>query len=160
MSLLVQLGQTDTENEVADKYYEYELRAHLVNLVIANTGSGPLTGVSIVVDIPVMSGVAIADKIYPPVGVGPDEIPQGYPNISFGPKKTQIASKLGAIEPGSRVKVFKQPLRLLLREPAVGKKLRINYTVLGKELSEPLIGSLQVAVTKSDERHMNVCVQP
>lgn len=160
VSLLVELGQTDKENEVADKYYEYELRAHLINLVVVNSGNRPLNGASIVVDIPVKDGIAIADRIYPPVGIGAEDIPQGYPRISFGAQRTQIVAKLGCLEPGARVKVFQQPLRLLLREPAIGEHLPVNYTMLGEELNEPFIGSLNVDVTRSDERHINVCVQP
>ena len=152
VSLLVQLGKSEEENEAADQYYEYELRAHLINLVVVNVGDAPLNDASIVVEIPVTDGVAVADRIYPPVGVMAEDIPKGYPKVEFGGRRTQVVVPLGRVDAGTRQTIFGQPLRLLLREPAVGKDLPINCTLFGKELSEPAGSSLNVAITRDDER--------
>ncbi len=159
VSLLIELGQTEKDNEAADRYYEYELRAHLVNLVIENSGDDTLNGASVVISIPVMDGIGVADRIYPPVGIEIGDVPKGYPKVDFGERQIQVVTKIDQLESGARQKLFRQPLRLMLREPAVGRNLPINYTVLAGELREPVSGSLTVAVNRADEHQMQVCVQ-
>lgn len=152
MSLLQQLGKSEEENEAADQYYEYELRAHKMNLAIVNIGDGPLSSAAITLEIAKTDGVAVADRIYPPVGVEPDDVPQGYPDVQSGKKCTRISADVRQVSPGERVAAFQQPLRLLLREPAAKNKLSIKYTLSGKELREPVSGSLTIKITESKER--------
>ena len=147
VSLLTQLSQSEKDNEAADRYYEYELRAHKINLLVVNTGDGPLNNASILVEIPELDGVAVAERIYPAVGATADETAAGYPEMKSVKGRTRIVTQLGRIDAGERLPVFRQPLRLLLREPAAGKKLPVNYTLFGRELPEPVSNSLSVTVT-------------
>lgn len=160
MSLLAQLGKTEQENAAADEYYEHELRAHMINLLAINIGDGPLRRASVLVEIPEVPGVAVAGRIYPPVGKTADEVPAGYPKVESHKGQTRILAQLGPVDPGARVPVFVQPLRLMLREPAAGIKLPIKYTLSGTELREPITGSLTVTITESREHPKAVCSQP
>ena len=151
-SLLVQLARSEDENQAADEYYEHELRAHMTNLVVMNMGDGPLHGASITVEIPVTQGVDIARRIYPLPGASNDSVPTGYPKVESGARAIRIQKRLGRVEPGEPLSVFNQPLRLLLREAAVGCNVPFDYTLFGKELREPLKGSLHVQVTEDTQR--------
>ena len=157
MTLLSQLGQTEKDNEAADRYYEYELRAHKVNFAVVNMGDGPLNSGSVILEIPDIDGVAVAARIYPPVGVPDTDIPEGYPKVELGKGRIQLLAQLGQVGPGMRLTVFRQPIRLMLREPALGKNLPITFKIFGKELRDPITGSLQVSVTDSTERLKAVC---
>ena len=152
VSLLTQLAKSDEENKAADQYYENELRAHKINLTVANSGDGPLNSASIVVEIPEEAGVSVAERIYTPVGAPSDDIAVGYPAMKSVKGQTRIVAQLGRIDAGARLPAFRQPIRLLLREPAASKKLSINYQLFGKELREPMSGSLTITVTASDEQ--------
>ncbi len=151
-SLLVQLARTKQDNEAADRYYEYELRAHKVNVVVINVGDGALNAASIVFDIPQMADVDVARGLYAAPGICPETVPQGYPKVEAGPTGLRIAAKLGRIQPRSQVTVFQQPLRLLLRQAAVGRNLALHYTVSGDELQEPRRGALHIQITEDTQR--------
>ena len=159
MTLLSQLEQTEKDNEAADHYYENELRAHKVNFAVVNLGDGPLNSGSIIFEMPEMDGIAIAERIYPPVGVPNNAIPEGYPKVEKGKGRIQIMAQLGRVDPGVHLTVFGQSLRLMLREPALRKNLPIQFQIFGKELREPVTGSLNVTVTESTERLRTVCKQ-
>ncbi|MDX1515586.1 MAG: hypothetical protein R3288_02040 [Woeseiaceae bacterium] len=150
MSLLVKLGKSEEENAAADRYYENELRAHRVNLAVLNAGDGPLNNATIMLEVPVTDGVAVADRIHPPVGVAGDDIADGYPAVERTERATRVFASLGSIFPGARVRAFRQALRVLLREGAAGRAVPIRYEIAGDELREPVSGSLSIRVCESD----------
>lgn len=157
LSLLEQLGKTEQENAAADNYYEYELRAHKVNLVMLNYGDGPLTNASLVVDIPVAAGVAVADRVYSPVGAEPDDAGDGYPGITVDETGVHIVTNVDVVAPGASIRAFRRPLRLLLREPASENSLNVRYSLSGDELDEPVTGSLTVRVTEGEDPSRATC---
>ena len=151
-SLLVQLSRTKDDNAAADQYYENELRAHKVNIALINVGDGPLHGATVVVEIPEMPGVDVARRLYSAPGTPDEGVPAGYPPIESGPHGLRVSSEVGRVEAGGRVTVFQQPLRLLLRQAAVGRNLPIHYAVSGRQLTKPLTGSLHVQITEETQR--------
>lgn len=151
-SLLAQLAGSEAEHAAADRYYEYELRAHKVNLLVVNLGDGPLNNASLILEIPAMDGVDVARRMVPAPSVDEANMPLGYPTVESTAQGFRIQSRVGRIDSGARLAVFRQPLRLLLRQAAVGRNLPFDYIVLGKELREPLRGSLHVQITEDTQR--------
>lgn len=159
LSLLEQLGKTEQENAAADRYYEYELRAHKLNLAIVNVGDGPLSNAIIKVDLPASEGVAVADRVYSPVGAEPDESGLGYPTVSVDEAGAHVVAEVDRVAPGAKIRVFASPMRLLLREPAANTTQKLRYTLSGDELAEPVTGSLTIRVTESEEQPYSICDQ-
>ncbi len=153
-SLLVKMDKSARDNEAADLYYEHELRAHKVNLLAVNIGDGPLHDAKIIVDVPAIDGVGVADRVYPALNVADDEAAGDYPEVRSDMKGWRIVARLDHIGAGERRTVFEQPLRLLLRPPAAGKTVTIAYTVSGRELRVPQTGSLILRVAEERRRRL------
>ena len=151
-SLLVQLAHSKDDNAAADEYYENELRAHKVNIAVVNLGDAPLQGGRVVLELPAMAGVDVARRLYSAPGMPEDSLPLGYPRIEDNANGFRIQADIGRVEPGGRVPVFIQPLRLLLRQAAAGCNLPVHYTLSGRQLSTPLTGVLHIQVTEQTQR--------
>lgn len=151
LSLLEQLGQSEEEHAAADQYYEYELRAHKLNLAVVNLGDGPLSNATLTVDVPTVDGVEVADHIYPPVGVDAADVGPGYPGVDLDEDGAHVAAAIDRVNPGARVQAFRRSLRLLLREPAANTSLTLRYTLTGKGLKNPVTGELRINVTEGED---------
>ena len=144
-SLARRLNQTPEHNAAADEYYELEVRAHKLNLVLVNVGESPVEGATLVLGFPRLEGVGIAERIV--LAPGADQAPPpGYPVVDTGPRTIRVQASVGEILHGSTVRAFRQPLRLWLREAAAGKTLPVDYHLHAKNLREPLGGTLRIRV--------------
>lgn len=145
-TLVEMLDSTPDDFEAADRHYAYEDRAHKLNLVLENLGDGAFEGGVLVLDVPRIEGVELAERIWPsPDGSQP--VPDGYPALDAGLRTMRAQTPVGPIQPGARTMALRQPLRLCLREPAIGKTIPINYSLHSRSLRAPLSGSLQIHIT-------------
>ena len=147
-SLVRQLETAEQEHEAADRYYEFEIRAHKVNVSLANVGDATLENASLVLDFPRIEGVGVADGIHGAPG-GNAVTPEGYPVVDVGSRTIRVQSSVGQIQRGATVKAFAQPLRVWCREPAAGKTLPIDYVLHGRGLREPIAGTLRIHVAEA-----------
>ncbi|NNC65608.1 MAG: hypothetical protein HKN84_12540 [Gammaproteobacteria bacterium] len=144
-TLVEKLDSTADDFEAADRYYTYEDRAHKLNLVLQNLGEGVFEGGTLVLDLPRVDGLEIAERIWPsPDGSQP--VPDGYPALDIGPEMISVQTSVGPIQPGGKAMALRQPLRLCLRESASGKTIPVAYSVHSKSLRAPLSGRLQIQV--------------
>lgn len=144
-TLLEQLERAGEEHAAADRYYEFEERAHKVNIVVDNIGSAPLEHGTLVLDFPHMDGVVVVDRLWPsPVGRSPAG--DSYPAIDVGSRTVRVQTTVSAIPPGSKAMAFQEPLRICLREASAGNVVPISYTLYGRSLRAPISGSLRIQV--------------
>ncbi|NIW24543.1 MAG: hypothetical protein GWN29_08240 [Gammaproteobacteria bacterium] len=144
-TLVGMLESTADEFKAADLHYAYEDRAHKLNLVIQNLGDGILEGGTLVLHVPRIEGVEIAERIWPsPDGTQP--LPDGYPALEVGPQIISVQTPFEQIQPGATMVVLRQPLRLCLREEASGKTIPISYSLHSESLRAPLSGRLEIHI--------------
>ncbi len=94
----------------------------------------------------------VARRLYSPPDMPENSIPLGYPRIEHHANGFRIQVDIGRVEPGGRMSVFTQPLRLLLRQAAVGCNLPVHYTLSGRQLPTPLTGVLYIHVSEQNQR--------
>jgi hypothetical protein len=144
-TLIQRLDKTTEDFEAADYHYEYETRAHKLNLMLENVGGVEFERGTLVLDFPCMEGVEVADRIWPaPDGNHPGA--EGYPLVDVGLRTMRVQTSVGPIPPGSKSMSFRQPLRLCLREPGVGTTIPVSYSLHGKSLRAPVCGTLRIHI--------------
>jgi hypothetical protein len=150
-TLLQRLDRTGEDYEAADRHYEFELCAHKVNFVLENVGGVAFERGTLVLDFPCMDGVDIADRIWPPPD-GSGTVPEGYPTVDVGPRTMRVQTSLGPIAPGAKAMAFRQPLRLCLREPGIGKTIPVSYSLHGRSLRSAVSGTLRITVVDDQSK--------
>ena len=144
-TLLERLERVGEDHAAEDRYYEFEQRAHKVNLVIENVGRAPFEDGTIVLDFPRMDGVVVVERLWPPPGGKASE--RGvYPAVDAGARTVRVQAMLAAIPPGSKGMAFLESLRLCVREQAAGEVVPISYTLYGRGLRASLSGALRIQI--------------
>lgn len=146
-TLVEKLDSTAADFEAADRYYAYEVRSHKLNLVLHNLGDGVFDGGTLVIDLPRIDGVEIAERIWP-LTDNSEPPPEGYPALDMGPQKVSVETSIGPLEPGASTMGLRQSLRLCLREQAAGKTIPVGYSLYSESLRAPVSGSLEIRVTE------------
>ena len=144
-ALMRRLDAAPDEHWEADDYYQYETRAHKVNISVANIGNVELRGGLLTVDFPRVDGVEISEYVRLPPG-SQSASPEGYPVVDNGENKTRIQTKIAVVPRHARIPAFAQPLRILVREEAAGCTLPVDYRLHAANLPEPLVGTLRVNI--------------
>ena len=138
------------DNAEADRYYINELRAHKINFVLANQTQNELKDVQLTLEFPRLDGVDISERIFSPPGKSV-EVPTGYPALKLGNENITTQSTWPRLPAGSKVSTFTQPMRLQLREQAVGKTLSVRYILQAKNLPDLVMGSLSITIDKPSQ---------
>ncbi len=145
-TMRVLLRNVPLENAAADDHYQFEQRAHRINLLLSNLSSKAQTDLVLTLKIPRLDGVQVADRVYP--APGEPALKHGmYPKIDVGPRTIAVQVRGLRIPAGGRIEAFFEPLRLVLRESVAGQTIRIAYTVQGGTLDIPVQGRLKVFAT-------------
>jgi hypothetical protein len=140
------LCKVPLENAAADDHYQYELRAHRLNLLLNNLSDKPHKDLVLTLKIPRMDGLGIADRVYPAPGErGPK--PGMYPTVDVGPRTIAVQVTGLRIPRRATVDAFFEPIRLYLRESALGQIIRVSYTLQGPTLERPVKGRLKIIAT-------------
>ena len=137
----------------ADKFYFLEENAHKVNLSVMNLGEEYLEDVSVVLEIPVLQGVAVARKIYlsPEARQDPSATAacgnqENSPTVERLEDRIRITDNIGAIPPRIPTELLKAPLRIAVSTPAIAQVVPVYYAVLGRNLRQPVTGRLEFKV--------------
>jgi hypothetical protein len=144
-SLVRQFNAIEDENRDADDYYRYEIRAHQINIGLANTGAVDLVDGRLTLDIPHLDGLGVSEFIC----VEPDrevQPPEGYPTVDMGKRKIRVQSKIDSVPHGSTVPAFSEPIRVWVREPLAGQTLPVEYELNATNLDKPVVGTLRIHV--------------
>jgi hypothetical protein len=131
-------------NAAADEFYQYEERAHRINLLLQNLTDRAHTGLVLTLKIPRIEGVGIAEKLY--AAPGEHRRRALYPKVDVGPRTIIVQVPDLRIPRRGTVEAFLEPVRLLLREPAAGKTLRVAYSLQGSTLERPVAGRLKIHI--------------
>jgi hypothetical protein len=144
-TLRVLLENIPEEHAAADDHYRFEQRAHRVNFMLQNLADRPQTDLVLTLKIPRIDGVDVAERLYPAVSdfVSRQDM---YPKVDIGPRTITVQATHIRIPRQGCIGAFAEPLRLLLREPAAGRILRIAYTLQGSTLERPVQGRLKIFV--------------
>ncbi|MEM7280373.1 MAG: hypothetical protein AAF438_01900 [Pseudomonadota bacterium] len=135
------------DNAEADRYYINELRAHKINFLLVNQTQNELKDVHLTLEFPKADGFELSERIFTPPGKNSD-VPSGYPALKLGQENITTESSWPRLPAGSKVTALTQPLRLQLRENAVGKTIPVRYILRAKNLPDLVIGSLPMTVAK------------
>jgi len=144
-TLMQQLLHVEEANEAEDKHYQFEQRTHKLQLEIRNNLEYDIDPVTVVLAIRHADGVGVSERIYPEPGVKSSPSP-GYPIVEMSAGRLVAHATTSRLRAGSKRPVFREPLRLWLREPAAGKTIIVDYTLQCRDLAEPITGSLRIRV--------------
>jgi hypothetical protein len=149
-TLMAKLERASEEYEAADRYCEFEERAHKVNLVIENVGGAPFEHGTLVLDFPRMDGFEVVDRLWPsPTGKKPPF--EAYPTVDIGSRTVRVQTTIGAIAAGSKGMAFAEPLRLCLREPGAGRVVPVSYTLYVRSLRASISGALRIQIEELEQ---------
>ena len=143
------LRQIPQEYESVDEHYQFETRAHKVNLHIANLGDVALSNVVLVLKIPRTEGVGVVARIHAAPGER-DSPQERYPVVDTGPRLVTVHAGGISVPTRATVEAFREPLRLYLREPAAGKTIPVTYRLHGPGVPAPIHGTLRIYVTERE----------
>ena len=149
-SLRMLIGKAQHEYRAADEHYEFEIRAHKVELVVRNLSDMAVASVTLRLKLPKIPGIGVAEQLVVPPGCSPSTA-EAYPLVTAGAHTIDIQTELGDLAAGASARAFKEPPRLLIREPAAGKTLPIDYTLQARELREPLRDTLVIRIPELGE---------
>jgi hypothetical protein len=143
------LRQIPKEHASADEHYQFETRTHKLNLLVGNLTDLALSDVLLVLKIPRVEGVGVVERIH----AAPGEqalLQERYPLVDVGPQAVTVNAGGIYVPKGATVDAFREPLRLYLREPVVGKTIPVTYSLLGRGLSGAVQGTLRIYVTQRE----------
>ncbi len=142
-TLRVLLRKIPGENSAADDFYQYETRAHRLNVVLNNLSARPQKDLTLTLKFPRIDGVGVADRVY----FAPDK-PAGksgpYPKVDVGPRTIAVRARGLSIPVGGSIEAFFEPLRVLLRETVAGQTIRVAYSLQGPTLGREVRGRLKI----------------
>lgn len=154
---LSKVKETYAEN---DKHYLFEQKTHKLNILISNTGDRYLENCSVEITVKRTFNFIIPNRIY--------EKPQGgswlmpsppkpasyaslhYPTIKRNADSYIIIDNIGDIKHNRPKNALEVPFRLLLPTNAAGNTLELTLSIFGKNLPEPFVKTLKVAIESSN----------
>jgi len=104
--------------------------------------------VVLVVKIPRVEGVDVAERIHAAPG-GKAPLRERYPLVDSGPRVTTVQVGGLSVPRRATIEAFSEPLRLCLREPAVGKMIPLTCTLHGRGLAVPIHGTLRIHIASN-----------
>ncbi len=139
-----------------DMYEVYERKATKLNLVLINAGKSYIEDASIRVVVPKLEGFEIADKIYhkpqdDPHSPGYYSIPgllggPVYPRVREDEHSYVVSADIGNLRHGIPTKAFGQALRVIAGKSLIGRTIKFECVVHGKQLHTPWRSTLTVEI--------------
>ncbi len=143
-TMRVLLRDVPRENASADDHYQFEQRAHRINLLLSNLSGRAQNDLVLTLKIPRLDGVQVAERVYGAPGEPPVRGQNLYPKVDVGPRTIAVQVRGLRIPAGGSIEAFFEPLRLALRESVAGQTIRVAYTLQGGTLATPVQGRLKV----------------
>jgi hypothetical protein len=144
------LCQIPREQASADEHYQFEIRTHKLNLLVGNLTDAALSDVVLVLKIPRVEGVGVVERIRAAPGVQA-VLQQRYPLVEAGPQAVTVQADGIYVPKGATVDAFREPLRLYLREPVVGKTIPVSYSLNGRGMTSAIRGTLKIVVDQCEQ---------
>jgi len=134
-SLRMLIVQTADDCRAADEHYQFELRAHKLEVVLCNRSDSSLSDAALLVTLPRLDGVGVAERLYTANGGGSRD---GYPRVTAKAHTVDIEASLGTVPAGATLRGFREAPRLWTRPAAAGITIPVDCTLHARELREPL----------------------
>jgi len=143
-----------------DGYYRFEELGHRVNFTLINRGTEPVADASVSIELPNGAGIEVAPRIFMSRPTGEKSAPTAatgqstadYPSVTVTEKTITIARNLGAVACDSPVDLLREPLRMVITERAIGRRLPVRVTVHGRNLPAPIVVTLCIEGAAHRER--------
>lgn len=156
--LRLDLEYVAEEYREEDDHYRFERLGHRVNLTLINRGTQTIVDASASIELPNGVGVEVAPRLFASrsTGVSLTEAARtasrvDYPPVSVTDKLVRITASLGDVPRDSPVDLFREPLRVVINERAVGRKLPVTVTVHGRNLPAPIVATLSIVGAASHQ---------
>jgi len=143
-SLRAQIAGAHEEYHGADAHYEFEVRAHPLQVLVSNRNGTALHAVTLALKLPRLEGIGVAEQRYPAADAAPSH--DGYPIVHTTAHTIGIHGDLGVVPQGATVAAFRHAPRFWVREQAGGKTIPVDYTLHARELREPLRDTLLIRI--------------
>lgn len=144
-TLMQQLLAVGEENLAADQHYQFEQRAHRLQLEIRNDGELAVEPVTAVLTFMRLDGFGVSERVYAAPGEK-TEPRAAYPAVEESASRFVVQTVTGRLRAGQSRPLFREPLRVWLREPAAGRTVLIDYTLQSRDLPHAVTGSLRLHV--------------
>ncbi|MGI9259747.1 MAG: AlbA family DNA-binding domain-containing protein [Gammaproteobacteria bacterium] len=144
-SLKRRVNSAEEEHYWADDYYEFETRAHKVNLALKNLGEVALRDGQLTLEFPHVEGFGISEYLRTAKD-DEEKKPVEYPKVDAGEKTIRVQVAVRAVPGGAAVPAFVEPLRIWARESAAGQTLPVDFRLIGSGLREPVTGTLRIRI--------------
>ncbi len=148
-TLLQEMAEIKSRHEHDDQHFLFEQHANPVQLVVYNQGDEPIEDASLTLVMPNHNSFYVANNL-PHVlrnGQFVDRSPKeraAYPAVNLKDDAVQVSSNLGTVPVDSPVKAFESPLRVCVGSDLHGRRVGIRYTLFGKNLRNPVKGTLRL----------------
>jgi hypothetical protein len=148
-SLRMLIAQTADDCRAADEHYQFELRAHKLEVVVCNRSDSPLSDAALHVTLPRLDGIGVAERLYRADGSAARD---GYPLVTAKPHTVDIETPLGTVPAGATLRGFREAPRLWTRPAAAGITIPVDCTLRARELREPLRETLVARIVAATPR--------
>jgi len=141
-----------------DLYKLFEKYSHKINIRILNKGKEYIEDSSIEVKIAQLEGFSVAEKVFeqPKRTINPKfGIPKissynfyQYPRVKFTKEFILIDSDIGNLRHQRETEAFIEDIRIVFHKMLIGKKIKLNCKLFGKNLVKPIEDTLNIRVIK------------
>jgi len=144
-TMRIMLDRLPSEHAVHDEHYQYELRAHKLNIRLANHSDRAQADLVLTLKFPRPDGFDVSGKVCAAPGAyNPRH--RLYPKVDHGPRIICVQATGLRIAKHGSIDAFVEPLRVVLREAAAGQAIRVAYSLQGPTLRAPVRGRLRILV--------------
>jgi hypothetical protein len=143
-SLRAQIAGAHKEYRGADAHYEFEVRAHPLQVLVSNRNGTALHAATLALKLPRLEGTGVAEQRYPAADAAPSH--DGYPIVHTTAHTIGIHADIGVVPQGATIAAFRHAPRFWVREQAAGRTIPVDYTLHARELREPLRDTLLIKI--------------
>jgi hypothetical protein len=136
-----------------DAYQRFERLGHRVNFTLINRGTQTIVDASARIELPNGAGVEVAPRLFVSRDSEPGQASAAgaarvdYPPVTMTDELIRVTASLGDVARDSPVTLFREPLRVVINERAVGRKVPVRVTLYGRNLPTPIVATLCVVGT-------------
>jgi hypothetical protein len=162
------LSSVDEEYSHDDAYHFFEILGFKLNILINNNWIGYIEDVTVIITIPKVDGIVIADRIckevkhkseydsllgmnipmYSNMTVGAFE--PAYPSVEYLEENTVVTVHRREIPHKRPINLFGKPLRIFIGNQAIGSSIVLEIKIYGKNIPTPIDKRLKINVIRPE----------
>jgi len=165
--LRLDLDSIAEEYREEDAHHRFERLGHRINFTLVNRGTDTIVDALASIELPDGVGVEVATRLFvshsadaangskPTIG---SPSTADYPPVTASDKTVRITASLGDVARDSRVELFREPLRVVINEDGIGRRVPVRVTIHGRNLPAPIVATLCIVGAASkraqkDKKH-------